>query len=46
MGEGLRKFCADAGRCPVVDEIDIMNGGKDHDLLDRDAQFAWEANVT
>ena len=39
IGEKLRKLYAKAGLGLVVDEVDITNGGKSHDLLDRDAQF-------
>ena len=46
IGEKLLKFCAKAGLGLVVDEIDIVNGGKSHDLFDRDAQFDSEAMAT
>ena len=46
VGEELRRLCAKAGLGLVVDEIVIMNGGKAHDLLSKDAQIAWEAKVT
>ena len=39
-------MCAKAGLVLDVEEIDILSGGKSHDLLDRDAQFDWEAKVT
>ena len=45
-GEELRKLCAKAGLGLVVDEINMLNGGKFHNPLDRDAFIDWEANVT
>ena len=46
IGEELCKPCTKSGLGLVVDEIDIMNGGKAHDLLSKDTQIAWEAKVT
>ena len=46
IGEDLRRLCAKVGLGLVGGGIDIMNGGKAHDLLSKDAQIVWEAKVT
>ena len=45
VGEEL-KALAIAKKCNlIVHEIDILNGGAQHDLLDHEAQSRWEARI-
>ena len=45
VGEELRKLAVEKGVGLIVYEVDILNGGGEHDLLDKTAQYAWEARV-
>ena len=45
VGEELRKLCAPRNFGLVVNEVDILNGGGAHDLLDHNSQGRWESRV-
>ena len=45
IGEKLWNMCVQFVLGLVVEELDIMSGGKALDLLDGDAQSDWEAKV-
>ena len=45
VGEELRKLAIEKGVGLIVYEVDILNGGGEHDLLDKAAQYRWEARV-
>ena len=45
VGEELRKLCEADGFGLIVYEVDILNGGSAHDLINTESQAAWEARV-
>lgn len=45
IAEYLQKLCVEEGIGLIVDEIDILIGGKEHDLLDRSSQDALMARI-
>ena len=45
VGEKLRTMAKAKNVNLVVHEVDILNGGAAHDLVDNDAQARWEARI-
>ena len=45
VGHELRKLCQQQGYCLLVFEVDILNAGGEHDLLDNDRRARWEARI-
>ena len=45
VGEELRTLAKAKNVGLVVHEVDILNGGAAHDLIDNDAQARWEARI-
>ena len=45
IAEHLRKMCEKSGFGLTVFEIDVLVGGSEHNLLDREAQNTWLARL-
>ena len=45
IGEELRKMCEERQFGLILHEIDILNGGKSHDLTAEEAQGRWESRI-
>ena len=41
MADELSKLCAKSGMGLVIHEVDVLIGGSEHDLLDKETQEAW-----
>ena len=41
VAEELKKLCAKDGLGLVIFEVDVLIGGSEHDLLDKDKQEMW-----